>query len=738
MTASSFSDAPKNCLPLETSPYLQQHADNPVHWWRWSDEAFAAAKAENKPVLLSVGYAACHWCHVMAHESFENDDIAALMNERFINIKVDREERPDLDHIYQAALAAMGQQGGWPLTMFLTPDRQPFWGGTYFPPEERFGRPGFNTVLTQVSDIYHAEPDKVETNVTALTEALEQQAFSLSGDAAIEPVVVDRMAERIAQDVDPVNGGIGGAPKFPHFSILELLWRAWLRTGDKTYYQAVTLTLDGLCEGGIYDHLGGGFARYATDDEWLVPHFEKMLYDNAQAIEVLTQVYLGSAKPLYKQRLFETVDWVLREMTVEFSGGDGGGMAFAGTLDADSEGEEGKFYVWTEHEVDALLNDKAPVFKAAYDVTGLGNWDGVNILNRRQGVAMLDADVEATLAECRDILFRARADRVAPDRDDKVLADWNGMMIAALARAGFVFERPDWVEAARRAYDFVVAQVQRDGVMRHSWCANKDGEGVTRGYATLDDFAQMARAAIILYQVQGDTALLQQAQRWVDHLDRHFWDNDNNGYYMVADQAADLFVRPRHAADQATPAGNGVMVRVLAMLFFITGEQSYLERFEACVTAFSGELQRNFFPLATFINSIDYFQHAHQVVIMGGREAAEAEGLIDALRRHPSLNLLLNIVDEDQGLSGGNPARHAMVSGKALIDDKPTAYICTGMACQKPVNSPGELAGLLAQQLKTPPPPSAADLAALSDDELDDDIDDQELDDLDADDSSHT
>ena len=695
----------RNQLDQETSPYLLQHADNPVHWWRWSDEAFNVAKEQNKPVLLSIGYAACHWCHVMAHESFEDQAIADLMNEKFVSIKVDREERPDLDHLYQAALAAMGQQGGWPLTMFLTPDREPFWGGTYFPPEERFGRPGFTQVLTQVSDIYHRQPEKVENNVTALIEALEQQTFSVRGDTGIEPAVMDRMAERIARDIDPVHGGIGSAPKFPHFSILELLWRSWLRTGDETYYHAVTFTLDGMCEGGIYDHLGGGFARYATDEEWLVPHFEKMLYDNAQAIELLTQVFLGSANVLYQQRLHETVDWVLREMTVEH----GGLTAFAATLDADTEGEEGKFYIWSEAEIDSLLDDKAPVFKAAYDVTGLGNWDGVNILNRRRGVPPADAKGEKILAECRDILFRARADRVPPVRDGKVLADWNGMMIAALARAGFVFERKDWLDAARSAFDFVVANVARDGEMRHSWCANAAGEGITRGHATLDDFAQMARAALILYQYQGDASLLTQAQRWVDILNQHFWDSENSGYFMVSDKAGDVFVRARHAVDQATPSGNGVMVRVLAMLFYITGDQAYMEKMEALTRTFSGEIQRNFFPLATFINSVDYIQAARQVVIMGGREAAESAGLIDAMRRNPSPNILLNVVEDRHALGGGNPAQNGVVGGKSLIDDQATAYVCEGMACQPPVNTPGDLAGILAQGLKMPSPPSADD-----------------------------
>jgi uncharacterized protein len=624
------------------------------------------------------------------------------MNEKFINIKVDREERPDLDHLYQAALAAMGQQGGWPLTIFLNPDREPFWGGTYFPPEERFGRPSFRQVLTQVSDIYHAEPAKVETNVTALIETLEQQTFSVRGDTTIAPAVMNRMAERIARDIDPVNGGIGSAPKFPHFAILELLWRTWLRTGDETYYHAVTFSLDGMCEGGIYDHLGGGFARYATDEEWLVPHFEKMLYDNAQAIELLTLAFLGSAKPLYQQRLFETVDWVLREMSVEHDGLTG----FAATLDADSEGEEGKFYVWSEVEIDSLLDDKAPVFKAAYDVTGIGNWDGVNILNRRRGVPPADAAGEKLLADCRDILFRARADRVAPDRDGKVLADWNGMMIAAIARAGFVFERQDWIDAARSAFDFVVRHITRDGALRHSWSVNGAGEGETRGHATLDDFAEMTRAALILYQFQGDQSLLSQAQKWVDHLNQHFWDPDNAGYFMVSDKAQDVFVRARHVVDQATPSGNGVMVRVLAMLFYITGDQAYMERLEALVQSFSGEIQRNFFPLATFINSVDYVQNAKQVVILGGRAAAEAEGLIDAMRRHPSLNILLNVVADQQALGGGNPAQNGIVSGRALIDGKPTAYVCDGMACQPPVNNAADLAGILARGIATPAPPA--------------------------------
>ncbi|MEM6903782.1 MAG: thioredoxin domain-containing protein, partial [Pseudomonadota bacterium] len=384
-------------------------------------------------------------------------------------------------------------------------------------------------------------------------------------------------------------------------------------------------------------------------------------------------------------------DWALRDMLVEHDGK----AAFAATLDADSEGEEGKFYVWSEDEIDALLQDKAPGFKAAYDVTGLGNWEGSNILNRRGGIPPADEVAEKKLLEARDILFRARAERVPPGRDDKVLADWNGMMIAAIARAAFVCEQDEWMAAARSAYDFVTANLGADTALAHSWHAgvnagDKGGEPQLRGLGTLDDYAQMARAAIALYQYQGDAELLQQAQRWVDHLNNHFWNNDHGGYYMASDQATDLIVRPRHAVDQATPSGNGIMVEVLASLFFLTGDQGYMERMEALVRSFSGEIERNFFPLGTLINSVDYIQRCRQIVVVGRDDELMTEGLIDAVRRRSRYDLLLSVIDDAANLPGGHPAK-----GKSRVEDKPTAYLCAGMACQPPVTEPTDLSALL-------------------------------------------
>ena len=488
--SSPLCETHENRLARETSPYLLQHKHNPVDWWPWGTEALAAAKSANKPILLSVGYAACHWCHVMAHESFEDDATAGVMNELFVNIKVDREERPDIDQIYMSALHHLGEHGGWPLTMFLTPDGEPFWGGTYFPKTARYGKPAFVDLLREVERVFREDPRSVEQNRSALMERLAEGGRA-KGGVAIGPQELNRVAGQIAGMIDPVHGGMRGAPKFPQPTMLEFLWRAGQRTNDRRYFGAVELTLARICEGGIYDHLGGGFSRYSVDERWLVPHFEKMLYDNALLLELLALAHQRSANELFRIRARETVDWLAREMTT----GEG---AFCASLDADLEGEEGKFYVWSLAEVESVLGkDEAALFAAHYDVTSEGNFEGYNILNRLKHLPR-SIEVEKRLAPMRAELLAARAKRVRPGLDDKVLADWNGLMIAGLVHAGTTLDEPRFIGLAARAFAFIAARMTRGDRLGHSW---REGRLLFPGLAS--DHAAMIAAALALHEATG-------------------------------------------------------------------------------------------------------------------------------------------------------------------------------------------------------------------------------------------
>jgi uncharacterized protein len=685
----------KNRLGEETSPYLLQHKDNPVHWRAWNAETLAAAKAADKPILLSVGYAACHWCHVMAHESFESPEIAARMNEGFVNIKVDREERPDLDAIYQNALAMMGEQGGWPLTMFLTPAGEPFWGGTYFPPEPRWGRPGFPQVLASIGAAYRDKQDDIAKNVAALREGLQRLGRPQPGDG-IAPELFDQIAERLLREVDPLNGGIGTAPKFPQCGIFELLWRAWKRTGRQPYREAVERTLTTISQGGIYDHLGGGYSRYATDTHWLVPHFEKMLYDNAELVSLLTLVWQETRDPLYARRVAETVGWLEREMTHPEGG-------FYSSLDADSEHVEGKFYVWSEAEIDALLGAggataSAALFKRYYDVTGGGNWESHTILNRLAHQEWADEATEADLSRCRDILLAARGGRVRPGLDDKVLADWNGLMIAALAEAGLAFDRPEWVGLARRAFGFIAkhmtgpvdlkVDLKDGGRLSHSW---RDGRA--RHPASVDDYANLCRAALALHEATGDDSYLAAARQWVGVLDRHYWDNDGGGYFFAADDTADLIARVKSANDAAVPSGNGTMVGVLTRLALLTGDDGYRRRAEAVTGAFCGELGRNFFPLATLINNAELAQKPLQIVLAGNPDTSGFTELRRSVYRVSLPNRVVQAVASDSGLPENHPAH-----GKGAVGGRAAAYVCEGPVCSLPLTDPQALVDNLAQR----------------------------------------
>ncbi len=670
----------RNRLGEETSPYLLQHKDNPVHWQPWGAETLAAAKAEDKPILLSIGYAACHWCHVMAHESFENLQIAERMNELFVSIKVDREERPDLDAIYQHALALMGEQGGWPLTMFLTPEGEPFWGGTYFPPEQRWGRPGFPQVLDAMSNAYARDRDKVAKNVVALREAL-QRLRSPERGGAIGRELLDGIAERLLRETDQLHGGIGTAPKFPQTGVIELLWRAWKRTGQPPYRDAVVKALDAMCQGGIYDHLGGGFARYSTDARWLVPHFEKMLYDNAELIDLLTLVWQDTKSPLYRERVDETLGWVSREMMTPESG-------FASSLDADSEHEEGKFYVWSEAEIDQVLGKRATLFKRFYDVTAEGNWEEKNILNRSKTPERADEQTEGELAACRALLLRAREHRVRPGWDDKVLADWNGLMIAAMTNAGVVFERPEWIDTARRAFDFIRREMTGDdGRLLHGWRA-----GRARHPANVDDYANLCRAALALHEATGGKGFLSQARDWITVLDRHYWDEPGGGYFFAAKDTEGLIARAKTAADSAVPAGNGTLVGVLTRLTILTGEEAYRRRTKAIIETFSGEVARNFFPLATLLNNVELLEKPLQIVIVGDTKDPALQSLLRGVHNVSLPNRIVLTLPPGASLPVDHPA-----SGKGLVDGKPAAYVCEGPVCSLPVTDPESLLETLAR-----------------------------------------
>ena len=674
-----------NRLGDETSPYLQQHRDNPVAWQSWSPEAFAAARDSGRPVLLSVGYAACHWCHVMAHESFESEEIAAVMNRLFVNIKVDREERPDLDTIYQQALQLLGEHGGWPLTMFLTPEGKPFWGGTYFPPEPRYGRAGFPQILQAVAEVYANDPERVAKNVAAITEALAKISAPRPA-AEITPQITESIAEHLLREVDPIRGGIGQAPKFPQCAAMKLLWRAWKRRGQAPFREAVTRTLTCMSQGGIYDHLGGGFARYAVDAHWLVPHFEKMLYDNAQMIELLTWAWQDSGEPLFEQRVRETVAWSLREMIADADGsGTAPSGAFASTLDADSEGEEGKFYVWSAAEVEAVLGAEADFFKAAYDVTPAGNWEGKTILNRSAAPELRDEAAEARLAAARAKLLEARAARVRPGWDDKVLADWNGLMIAALARAAPVFGAPEWLAAARQAFAFVAENMTREGRLQHAW---RHGRLAHPGL--LDDYAQMSAAALALAEATSEQDYIAQAESWIEVLDRHYWDPEHGGYFLTADDTESLIVRTKTAHDSALPSGNGTMVEVLARLYYLTGKAAYRERAEATIAAFSGEIARNFFPLASLINGQAFLRNAVQLVVAGPPGDERTAALLAAAHGVNQPDLVLRAVAPGEALPEGHPAR-----GKGPLEGAPAAYVCRGTTCSLPITAPEELASAL-------------------------------------------
>jgi len=606
----------------------------------------------------------------MAHESFEDAATAQVMNDLFVNIKVDREERPDIDQIYMSALHHLGEHGGWPLTMFLTPNGEPFWGGTYFPKTSRYGKPAFVDLLREVERVFRQDPQSVEQNRSALMARLAASARP-KGRVVIAAPELDRAASQIAGMIDPINGGMRGAPKFPQPTMLEFLWRAGGRLNDRRYFGAVELTLARICEGGIYDHLGGGFSRYSVDERWLVPHFEKMLYDNALLLELLALAYQRSANDLFRRRARETVAWLAREMTT----GEG---AFCASLDADSEGEEGKFYVWSLPEITTVLgDDDAAVFAAHYDVTAGGNFEGHNILNRLKHLPRSMED-ETKLAAMRETLLTARGRRVRPGLDDKVLADWNGLMIAALVNAGLTFEEPRWLEMAARAFLFVDAKMTHGDRLGHSWRA---GKLLVPGLAS--DHAAMIRAALALHEATGEHAHLERALAWQATLDRHYASPDNGGYFLTADDAAGLVVRPNATTDDATPNPNAVAAQNLIRLAIFTGQHAWRDKVDRLFEGIAASAGENLFAHLALLNALDLRLRAAEIVVAG--EGARANDLLAAARKLPFLDRI--VLRASPALPASHPAQE-----KIKATAQSAAFICVGETCSLPVTEPDAVA----------------------------------------------
>ena len=669
-TSTKSPSGPENRLARETSPYLLQHKRNPVAWWPCGPEALAEAQRNDKPILLSVGYAACHWCHVMAHESFEDEATAAVMNDLFVNIKVDREERPDIDQIYMSALHHLGEQGGWPLTMFLTPKGEPVWGGTYFPKTSRYGRAAFVDVLREVSRLFREEPNKIGQNRDALMERLAAKARP-AGKVVIGAGDLDQLALQIAGAFDPMHGGLRGAPKFPNAALYELVWRAALRTGDDRFFKLIEHTLEHICEGGIYDHLGGGFSRYSVDERWLVPHFEKMLYDNAQLLELLALAYRQSGNPLYRQRATETVEWLSREMTT----GEG---AFSASLDADSEGEEGKFYVWSLAEVEqALGQDDAAFFVHHYDVTAEGNFEGQNIINLLKHLPRSIED-GAKLAMLRQKLFMLRESRIRPGLDDKILADWNGLMIAALANAGSMLDQPDWIARADRAFDFIAKSMTRGDRLGHSW---RQGRLLYPGLAS--DFACMIRAALALYEATGRPERLELALGWQQAFEAVYANPQNGGYYLTASDAEGLVVRPASTSDDATPNPNAIAAQNLLRLAALAGDARWRERADRLFDGVLSGAADNLLSHAALLNALDLRLNAAEIVVTGPDHARFAAAAL----RLPYLNRIMLRAPSATALPAGHPAQAKIAAGAGSA-----AFICIGETCSLPVTDPEQIA----------------------------------------------
>lgn len=686
-----------NHLQYETSPYLLQHKDNPVDWYPWGDAAFSKAQAEDKPILLSVGYSACHWCHVMAHESFEHQPTADLMNKLYVNIKVDREERPDVDDIYMQAVQTMNRgQGGWPMTVFMFPDGRPFYGGTYYPLEPRYGMPSFRQVLIAVHDAYINRRDALEEQANHLRQMLDRTVLNLNVDnMGLSTVILNMASNVMRRNIDRNNGGFGTQPKFPNPMNLEFLLRDYLRTKNQDALDAVTLTLRKMARGGIYDQLAGGFHRYSVDAIWLVPHFEKMLYDNAQLSRLYLHTWQITGDDFFKRIAEEIYDYILREMTAPEGG-------FYSTTDADSEGVEGKFFVWTIEEIEDILKtieddvpDAANIAIEYWGMTRSGNFEGHNILyvpNEPEIVAerlgFTVDELHAKLALIKDRLYAARTQRVHPGLDDKILTSWNGLMLASLAEAARILGRDDYLTAAERAGTFLLAQMKTPE--NRLYRTYKDGRARLNGY--LEDYANLIDALLELYQATFVEKWFTAARDLAAVVLQHFKADDGQGFYDTSDDHEKLIVRPRTLQDNATPAGNSMMAKQLLRLAAYTGEAKYYDAAQSALHPLIPALHQYPQAFGEALNAADMLLNGiNEVAVIGNPAQSETKSLLHIVHQtyRPNLVLALSRTAVD------GEAAVPLLSQRPLKNNQPTVYICRNFVCANPANTVDELEKLL-------------------------------------------
>ena len=670
----------ENNLGYETSPYLLQHAKNPVHWHAWNEEALARAKKENKPIFLSVGYSSCHWCHVMAHESFEDEEIAKIMNENFVNIKVDREERPDLDDIYQKACQMTTGQGGWPLSAFLTPDQRPFYVGTYFPALDSYGRPGFGSLCRQLAQSWKEKPNDIEKAADNFMQNLGKLQ-QLTAPSKIDKSILDEAAINLLQIADTTYGGFGQAPKFPNASNLSFMFRYSKLSGISKFQKFALLTLKKMAKGGIFDQIGGGFHRYSTDARWLVPHFEKMLYDNALLPIVYSEAYQITKDPFFEDVVKKTLDYVIREMTSS----DG---TFFSAQDADTNGEEGKTFVWKKREIEKILGKDSEIFCIYYDVTDGGNFEGNTILANNINASSLgfkfgksELEIQNLISKCSEKLLEIRSKREQPGKDDKIITSWNGLMVSAFLSGYRITDNSKYLDAAKQSIDFFESNFEKNHILHRTF---KNAEPKLNGY--LDDYAYMANASIDMFENTSQPKYLLFATNLANYLITHFWDDSSNGFFFTSDNHEKLIMRPKNNYDLSMPSGNSVAAYVLLKLYHITQNKQFFEIAKKIIESQAISAAENPFAFGYLLNVLYlYYQKPTEITIINDKNSE----LVSSLRKKFLPESIMVLVENQNNLE--LLSKHSFFSGKEFQNDKTTVFVCKNFSCSLPLSDLSEI-----------------------------------------------